>query len=339
MKTQKAFLFSGLLCLALLSSSQSANYQVTKDIIWASPDGFDLTMDIYSPSDAKKLPVLVIFHGGGWLINNKSIMDQMSDYVANDGKYVVCNVNYRLLVDQENSVTMDQIVEDVFGAVLWIQENIKSYGGDPKRVAVTGDSAGGHLSSMVVMMGHRLSSTGIDEEPLGFNPSYLPRGKTADKLAKKGGIKVQAGLISYGAFDLYASCKDGGFEEKSNIFWQLGGAEPRPIFGLSRSVEDDPELYELVSPIRNLPKSTEKKLPPQLFTVGTKDNLTTPKSVKAYRDSVQSLGHETEYWEHKGRPHAFLDSGVNQFLGIEFEEDAPEALDRMLQFLDKTFYD
>ena len=40
-------------------------------------------------------------------------MDAMSEYIAEHGEYIVCNMNYRLLVDQENTVTMDQIVEDV----------------------------------------------------------------------------------------------------------------------------------------------------------------------------------------------------------------------------------
>ena len=67
---------------------------------------------------------MIIFHGGGWLINDNSIMDQMSQYLATNGKYVICNVNYRLLSDIENSVTLDEIVEDAFGAVIWIKNNI-----------------------------------------------------------------------------------------------------------------------------------------------------------------------------------------------------------------------
>ena len=56
---------------------------IEKDIVWASPKGFDLTLDIYSPSKKEEaVPVLIIFHGGGWLINNKSIMDQMAQYLA-----------------------------------------------------------------------------------------------------------------------------------------------------------------------------------------------------------------------------------------------------------------
>jgi acetyl esterase/lipase len=55
-------------------------------------------------------------------------------------------------------VTLNQIVEDAFGAVLWVKDNVGHYRGDPSRIAVTGDSAGGHLSAMIVNMGDRLNS-------------------------------------------------------------------------------------------------------------------------------------------------------------------------------------
>ena len=69
------FLFSGLVKPELLSNNDPSKYTVIKDILWASPGGFDLTMDIYTPQSGKDFyPVVVIFHGGGWLIRNKSIM-------------------------------------------------------------------------------------------------------------------------------------------------------------------------------------------------------------------------------------------------------------------------
>jgi len=320
----------------LAQNNSTHNYKLEKDVLWASPEGFDLTMDIYTPDTGKdSYPVLIIYHGGGWLINNKSIMDEMSQYVASHGEYVVCNVNYRLLGDQDNTVTMDEIVGDVFGALLWVKEHVAQYNGDPKRVAVTGDSAGGHLASMVVLMENKLNDCGFSEGPDGFRSSYIPEGKKLKKLVKKGGMEVQAGLISYGAFDLLAACQ-GDFEQESNFFWQMGGAKARPIFGDSISVTENPEYYKMVSPIYNIPKASERKLPPQLLTVGSKDDLTTPELVSAYKAKLEEAGHPVEYWVHEGRPHAFLDSGTNDYLGISFDKDAIPALEVMLDFLDKV---
>lgn len=336
-----------LLTLLFVSSSGYAKTPAPKqdrftkasDVRWASPKGFDLTMDIYTPNTGKaSYPVIIMFHGGGWLINNKSIMNEASAYLANNGEYVVCNVNYRLLPDQNNTVKMNEIVEDVFGAVLWVKENIGRYKGNPGQIIVTGDSAGGHLATMVVVQGQNLESDGFAGPTLGFNPSYLPAGKTAEQVANENGLAVQAAMISYGAFDLYGSALN-GFEKESNIFWTMGKAKPRGLFGNGINPTDNPAPYKQVSPLFVIPKASERKLPPMLFTVGSKDNLTTPASIEAFMAKLKEAGHTNmEYWVHEGRPHAFLDSGANQFLGISFQKDAPPALDKMIAYLNKLFY-
>jgi acetyl esterase len=334
-------------CLCLCACSETPElrknnnpdrYTVAQDVLWASPSGFDLTMDIYTPRSGKSsYPVVVMFHGGGWLINDESIMDQSAAYLVTNGEYVICNVNYRLLSDNGNTVMLNQIVEDTFGAVLWVKENIAGYHGDNSRVAVTGDSAGGHLSAMLVNMGNRLSSELFSPESLQFRPSYLPAGKTPEQVAQVNGLEVQAAILSYGAYDIYAAGV-GGFEGVTNPFWLISGSVARGVFGDEFNVADYPEMYKALSPVYNIPPSSQRKLPPQLVTVGSADTLVTPVSVKAYMDQLQSAGHSVRYWEHEGRGHAFLDSGSNALLGTSFEADAPAALDVMIDFLDDVFY-
>lgn len=314
-------------------------FEVTKNIEWAKPDGNSLTMDIYIPQTGKdSYPVLVIFHGGGWLINNNSVMDSMSTYIVQHGDYIVCNVNYRLLVDEGNTVTMNEIIEDAMGAVLWIKEHIANYKGDPSKIIVTGDSAGGHLTEMIIVGGKLLESDGFEGDSYGFNPTYLPDGRTAEDIAANNGLQVQAAILSYPAFDIYEACLLGGLEKPSNIFWMLGQATPRRIFGDNYNAEDNPEMYKAVSPNYFIPEKSDMLLPPQLLLVGTKDNLITPASVKAYISDLEAKGHTTEYWEHEGRPHAFLDSWKNDYLGTDFRKDAPPALDRMLEFMNGLFW-
>lgn len=319
------------------SSQEPHEYKVVKDLEWARPEGKSLTMDIYVPSTGKKsYPVLIIFHGGGWLINDKSPMTAMSEYIVKNSEYVVCNVNYRLLADNGNTITMNQIIEDAFGAVLWVKENIDAYNGDASQLIVTGDSAGGHLAALVVLCGHKLESDGFAGSTLGFHPTYLPEGKTAEQIAATNGLKVQAAILSYAAFDIYAAAL-GGFETSGNIFWAFASTTPRGIFGAGISVQSHPEHYQAVSPIYNIPKATERSLPPQLCTVGSKDVLVPPASVQAFVAKLLENGHPAEYWEHEGRPHAFLDGGKNQFLGTEFTKDAIPALERMIAFMDQLF--
>jgi acetyl esterase/lipase len=75
-----------------------------------------------------------------------------------------------------------------------------------------------------------------------------------------------------------------------------------------------------------------------LCAVGSKDDLTTPSSVQDFANKLKSAGHFVEYWEHAGRPHAYLDSGANQFLGTSFEKDGPKAINKIISFLNSVFY-
>ena len=320
----------------LLVNNDPSNYALVEDVVWSSPKGMDLTLDIYTPVSSRSTnPVLIIFHGGGWLMNDNSIMDQMSQYLATNSEYVICNVNYRLLSDLDNSVTLNEIVEDAFGAVLWIKDNISKYKGDNTKIAVTGDSAGAHLSAMIVNSGMALSS-GKFEESLRFNPTWLPHNKTPEQVAEEDDLAVQAAILSYGAFNIYQGSLD-GFETFKNPFWLVTGSRARGLFGSEYNVEINPDMYRAVSPIYNIPKQMEKVLPPQYFIVGSEDSLTTPASVNEYIDEMNSNGDLSSYCEYEGRSHAFLDSGTNLLLGTSFAENAPQAIDKIIDFLDLVF--
>jgi acetyl esterase len=336
-----AWLRGCLLVIAMLMplvSQAQHEFETHKNITWVELPDMQLTLDIYVPKTGKKnYPVLVIYHGGGWLINNNSIMNSMSEYVASHGEYVVANVNYRLLGDSNNRVHINQIVEDALGALAWVKENIAHYKGDPKRVAVTGDSAGGHLASMVLLSGRNLETDGFAGKTLGFKPTYLPKGKTAERLAKRDALSVQAAVISYAAFDLHKAALN-GFESPKNIFWTLGKASPRGLFGNDISVEKNPEFYKAVSSMYNIPAASTYKLPPQFVHVGSTDTTTPPASSQEYVDALKAAGHPVEFKIYPDRNHAFLDNDCNEYLKVCFDRDAPEPLNDIIQFLDKIFW-
>ena len=318
--------------------SSIPKYELSKDIIWASPRGHDLKMDIYTPGSGKDIyPVLILFHGGWFLINSRNIMSDASSYIVSASEYVVCNVDYRLLGDLNNTVTINEIIEDAMGAVLWIKENINKYKGDPTKIAVSGDSAGGLLATMILTQGQNLKSGGFNGSSLSFKPSYLPKNKNAEDIARDHGMEVQAAIINYGVFDLYDQVIN-GLETSNHGFWVLANVKPRGLFGPGITVNDHPEWYKQVSPMHTVPNAGEKKLPPILFTVGTKDLVTPPQSIETFFNKLLLHGHTNMvYWLYLGKGHAFLDGGSNPAAGHRFESDAPQALDYMIAYLNKLF--
>lgn len=328
-----------ILCTLILGfAANAAEVKIHKAIEFAKPDNFPLTLDIYVPQTGKKsYPVLVIYHGGGWLLNNNSIMNDLASKIARDGDMVVANMNYRLLVDQNNTVSMNQIIEDVFGGLLWVKDHIAEYQGDPKRVAITGDSAGGHLTTMILMRGRQLESDGFAGSSLGFKPSYLPAGKTAEQVAKEDGLKVQAAVVSYGAFDLYKAAQ-GDFETPKNMFWKFANAEARGLFGNKITTKNNADYYKAVSPIYWVPISSEYPLPPQFVHVGSLDKTTPPEAAQAYVDLLKAGKQPVEYKVYPGKNHAYLDNGCN-WANSCFDKDAVEPVNDIIAFLRKTLKD
>ena len=334
MKNRFYLLTALLLSCSTLVCADTYSVKKQDDIEWAVADDRSLKLDIYTPETAaESRPVVVIYHGGGWLVNNESVMDAMSQYLAEHGGYVVANMNYRLLPDNGNTTTMNEIVEDVFGGLLWVKAHIDQYGGDPNRIAITGDSAGGHLTSMILTAGRNLESDGFAGDSLGFNPTWLPEGKTAERVAAADGLKVQAAVVSYGAFDLYAAAQN-GFESSQNMFWQFANAEARGIFGDDINPKDNPEYYRAVSPLYNIPSSEEYPLPPQFHHVGSVDTTTPPEAVRAYVEKLKAAGHSASLKIYEGNNHAYMDTGCIEALGSCFDTHAVPVLKKdILPFL------
>lgn len=104
-------------------------------------------MDIYKPGGKGPHPAMIVIHGGGWTGGAKASM--VATWVVRylEKGFVVANVEYRLA----EVATAPAAVEDALKAANFFLDNAKKYGADPKRVAVTGGSAGGHLALMVGM--------------------------------------------------------------------------------------------------------------------------------------------------------------------------------------------
>jgi acetyl esterase len=105
----------------------------------------DIPVRLYYPSDQTPLPVLVWYHGGGWVLGTLDQSDHVCRELANTAGCVVVSVDYRLAPEHKFPAGVD----DCEAAYYWALDNAASFGGDPRRVAVGGDSAGGNLAAAV----------------------------------------------------------------------------------------------------------------------------------------------------------------------------------------------
>jgi acetyl esterase len=105
----------------------------------------DIPVRIYWPTDQSPLPVLVWYHGGGWVLGTLDASDHTCRELANSAGCIVVSVDYRLAPEAKFPAGPD----DCEAAYYWALDNAASLGGDPNRVAVGGDSAGGNLAAAV----------------------------------------------------------------------------------------------------------------------------------------------------------------------------------------------
>jgi acetyl esterase len=112
-----------------------------------SPAG-GIPVRIYTPAGRGSLPVLVYFHGGGWVLGSVEGNDVLCRALSNAAGCIVMSVDYRLAPEHPFPAAVD----DAYHATLWAAENAAGIGGDSSRIAVGGDSAGGNLAAVVAQV-------------------------------------------------------------------------------------------------------------------------------------------------------------------------------------------
>ena len=124
---------------------RTAPLEETRDVVYAAVDGEALRLDVYRPAEENVgtgLPALVVVHGGSWSGGAKGEFRGTSRALAREG-LVVFDIDYRLAAPGRHFPLQ---VADIKCAVGWIKQNAATYGVDPRRVALLGRSAGGHLA-------------------------------------------------------------------------------------------------------------------------------------------------------------------------------------------------
>jgi acetyl esterase/lipase len=260
---------------------------VTNDVVYAKPGVKPLKYDVFAPKGARNLPMIVIIHGGGWTANDEDIMRGLARELTKGGRFVVASMDYRWGGTADGDATentMANLIEDVFGAIAHIMEHATAYGGDPMRVGVTGDSAGGHLAAVASLMTDKIGSRGFGKLPdvFEFMPTYLPRGKTAEQVRAEMLKAIKAAAPSYGVFS------------------------PEGLNTYSETHAHDRAWKEAVAPLNHIPDATLRSVP-QFLTRGTRDPLISNEAVSEFVEALVKAGQRVEYVQVGGASHAFFD--------------------------------
>lgn len=222
-----------------------------QQIKYAERAGGPLYLDIAVPTGTEHpRPAVLWIHGGGWAGGRRTIMRQMTEFIASLG-YVSATADYRLT---PSGAAFPDPLQDAAAAVRFLRKNAKTYNIDPDRIAIGGDSAGGHLALLV----------GLIREPELLGDEPFPDVSS----------KVSAIIDIYGPTDLAALYKGGGWP----VRWLL-------VKLLRCTPREKPDLWARASPVTHVHAGA----PPTLILHGERDTIVPYEQAERLRQRCEEL--------------------------------------------------
>ena len=244
--------------------------------------GGDFVVRIYTPRGSAPRPIVMYFHGGGWAAGDLDTHDSSARYYAANADAVVVSVGYRQPPEHKFPVAVD----DSFAAVEWAVAHAGEIGGDPARLAVAGDSAGGNLATVVCQLAKQRGAPRIAYQVLIYPAVDLRGVAEAPEYPSR---------LQFGDGDYFLSRRD--MEWFRSLYLTDIGRE-----------SEDPRVSPIAAPDLS-------GLPPALVVTAGCDVLRD--EGKAYADRLSAAGVPVEYRCFAGTIHAFLSFAGAIPLGLE----------------------
>jgi acetyl esterase/lipase len=268
--------------------------RVVRDLRYADGAGKRHLLDVYAPSGGTRgAPVLLQIHGGGWTIGHKRQQAlPLMNHLAARG-WVCVAINYRL----SPKATFPEHLIDAKLAIRWIREHIAEYGGDARFLAVTGGSAGGHLTALTALTPN--------------DPEYQPGFESVD-------TRVQAAVPFYGVYD---------FTDRQGLDPRRGFIRFLERMVIKKKFDADRDAFERASPMSRV----RSDAPPFLVIHGTHDSLVPVRDARHFVDLLRAASKAPVcYVELHQAQHAFeifhsqrtrrIVQGVDRFLTFAYAD-------------------
>jgi len=254
-----------------------------REVEYAVHGGVSLKGHLYAPEGPGKFPAVIAVHGGGWRLANIENYRYLGPWLAERG-YAVLAVTHRLSKPAEK--VYPEAVQDVRAAVQFAKGKAAELGFDPERIALMGDSSGGHLASLVALAGeHALFKDGNRSDPHGSVSTQ---------------VKVTVSV--YGVHDLARQWRhDQVSRPRDQIVEKFLGA----------SLLDDRRVYFDASPISYV--SARNNASAFLVVWGTEDDVVDCKEQSgAFLEALKQAGHYVRPVVLAGAPHFWIGDPIDE---------------------------